>query len=122
MEFVGSREIALLAAAFVMLSGHTAQSAECGVIGQVIGLCKAVDDLDQRLADVTKTVHQLGEDAIKAVPGERWLQIIDDLNSGDQQKRAKAQAYLSSVAGVKIQDTGDITNYALSVGFDFDEN
>jgi hypothetical protein len=122
MTFLRSSCWLFLVTAFCLTDVHSAASADCGWLGQQIGICKAVDDLDKRLEDITKTVAKLGDDTLKAIPGERWLRIIDDLNSGDAVARGKAQAYLSSVAGVKILNASDIANYALSVGFDYDES
>src|SRR5260221_9923790 len=34
---------------------------------------------------------------VRAVPGERYLQLIDDLNSGDSNKEKRAQAFLKQL-------------------------
>jgi hypothetical protein len=104
-------QICFFAALSFLYINHSARASDCGWGGQFLGVCHSVDELDNRLAQLSIDVKAIASDATKAIPGERWLRIIDDLNSGDPSARQKAQAYLSSVAGLKIQDASDITNY-----------
>jgi hypothetical protein len=53
--------------------------------------------------------------AIRAVPGERYLQLIDDLNSGDPQRVTKAQSFLTQLGHF---DPRIDWNATVSFGFD----
>jgi hypothetical protein len=94
-------------------------AADCGLLGKWLGICEAVDRLDKRMEETAKLAEKTAQAAIAAVPGERWLRLIDDLNSGDQDKKSKAQKFLMSVAGVKPEDIND---FEFSMAIDFDES
>jgi hypothetical protein len=66
----------------------------------VSDLGKAETDLNARIDDTQKTIANIGQGAVRAVPGERYLQLIDDLFSGDDAKKKKAQDLLRNLAGI----------------------
>ena len=92
--------------------------ADCGFLGKIIGICESVDRLDKRLEATANLAAKTAQAAITAVPGERWLRLIDDLNSGDPDKKDKAQKFLASVAGIQKED---INAFEFSIGYDYDE-
>jgi hypothetical protein len=55
--------------------------------------------------------------AIRAVPGERYLQLIDDLNSGDPARVGKAQQFLSQLGHFDPTKV----NWEATVSFGFNE-
>jgi len=74
---------------------------------------KTRDELTKQIAETRKTFAQVSQDAIKAVPGERYLQLIDDLNSSDPAKKKEAQRFLLSLAHVDLS-----VPYRATVWFD----
>jgi hypothetical protein len=74
------------------------------------------DDMNRQLEETRKMAKSAADTAIRAVPGERWLQIIDDLNGADEGRRAAAQSFLKDVARI---DVG--AKYEVSVWFEFDD-
>jgi len=56
--------------------------------------------------------------AIRAVPGERYLQIIDDLYGNDDDKRTKAQQFLTRLGNL---DKNATINWVGTALFSFDE-
>jgi hypothetical protein len=56
--------------------------------------------------------------AIRAIPGERYLQIIDDLNGTDEKKRTEAQQFLTRLGNLDKNATIAWTGTAL---FSYDE-
>jgi hypothetical protein len=59
-------------------------------------------DLNQQISETRKTFAEVSQGAIKAVPGERYLEIIDDLNGPDAEKKKRAQDFLKSLAHVDL--------------------
>jgi hypothetical protein len=53
---------------------------------------------------------------VRAVPGERYLQLIDDLNSGDPAKVTRAQAFLK-----QLGHFDPAVNWEATIAFGFDE-
>ncbi len=70
----------------------------------------AVSDNAVRAVDA-----RMGE-FVRAIPGERYNQLIDDLYGEDQGKKERAQAFLTRLAGLKLD-----ANYQVSAAFGFDE-
>jgi hypothetical protein len=93
----------------------SAQASGCGWLGGILGVCKAIDDANDRLDSMTKVVDANAKAAIRAVPGERYNQLIDDRNSGDKEKVAQARAFLTRLAHLDPE-----AQYQVSLRFSFD--
>lgn len=76
----------------------------------------AVGPLIQEIEELRKSALQAVNTVTLAVPGERYLRIIDDLNGADETKREAAKAFLKNLAHIDVD-----TAYELGVAFDFDE-
>lgn len=101
--------------ALILFVLGTSPAAACGWGGELLGVCDAVDVADENIRKLTEVVKQIGEATIRAVPGERYMQLIDDLNSGDKDKAAAARAFLSRLANVK-----EDTEFQAVVNIEFD--
>lgn len=88
-------------ALFLLVASLQAARADCGFVGGLLGVCEAIDVANLRIAELQKALVETADKAIRAVPGERYLQLIDDLNGTDAEKREKAKAFLENLAGVK---------------------
>jgi hypothetical protein len=75
-----------------------------------IALQKELDETRKALADSVNVMS-------RTMPGERYLRLIDDLNSGDEKKVAAAQAFLKSLAHIDAS-----LQYEMVVNYDFDTN
>ena len=83
------------------------------------------DDLNERLKALEKQSDQwrqlaktTSEMAIRAVPGERYLQLIDDLNNTkNPEKRQAAQEFLKSLGHFD-----PAASYVVSVAYGFDDS
>lgn len=80
----------------------------------VHGFNKLNGRVDKYVNQTLEVVDRRMGDVIRAVPGERWLQLVDDLNGPDEKKREAAQDYLKNVANI---DPG--SSYEMSVAFGF---
>ncbi|WP_054031212.1 hypothetical protein [Desulfatitalea tepidiphila] len=69
----------------------------------------------RQMEETRTAVKEISYAAIKSVPGERYLQLIDDLNSRDETKRTAAQQFLKSLAGIDPK-----IDYKVSVWFVYD--
>ncbi len=74
---------------------------------------KKANDTANRALDVAS---QRADDLIRAIPGERYLRLIDALHGNDPKAREDAKAFLTSMAGVKPN-----ASYSVSMAFGFDE-
>lgn len=70
------------------------------------------NELKTQIEETRGMVKQVSDNAIRAVPGERWLQLIDDLNSEDDATRTRAQDFLRRVGKIDIDN-----NYEASIWF-----
>jgi len=116
-----------LAFAVVLFVTIASASAHSSLLGW-LGLQKSVDDVNAKVDQVQsalqhemdetrKTVAASIDEVTKSVPGERYLRLIDDLNSKDTAKVQAAQDFLKSLAHI---DT--TVAYKLVVAYDYDEN
>ena len=62
-----------------------------------------------------ETVSQSLDMLSRTVPGERYLRLIDDLNSQDQSKVDAARAFLKKLANIDVD-----VPYVLSISFKYD--
>ncbi|MGO7605167.1 hypothetical protein ACC718_17975 [Rhizobium ruizarguesonis] len=114
-------ELFLLSAVFVGIS-TTSVRADCGL--DLLGICKAanqstekaVEGLKKEMEDTRKAALLAVDTAVRSVPGERYLRLIDDLNSGDPARAAAARAFLKSLANIEPD-----ADYQLTVSYDFDQ-
>lgn len=97
--------------------------AAVGVVGGVValgGLGYAVKKTSDKIAGVgelaVKAVDTRMGEMVRAIPGERYNQLIDDLYGDDEDKKARAQAFLTRLAGLDFNST-----FQVSAGFAFDE-
>lgn len=61
---------------------------------------KAMAALKEESQAWRKTTVEAAEAFVRAVPGERWLQIIDDLHGADEAKKKEAHAFLKSLMNI----------------------
>ncbi|WP_284448009.1 hypothetical protein [Pseudoxanthomonas mexicana] len=88
-----------------------------GVAGALgFGLKKVSDTADARISALQALLDQRSSDLIRAIPGERYLQIIDALNGPDPEKRKQAQAFLTKLGALKLD-----TSMMASASFGFSE-
>lgn len=71
--------------------------------------------LQKEIAETRKVAKATADAAIRAVPGERWLQLIDDLHSQNAEKVEAAQELVKRLARVDLDEA-----YAVSVWFGFE--
>lgn len=76
-------------------------------------LTQTEKDLNAKIDDTRKTLADVSQQAIRAVPGERYLELIDDLFSGDPAKKQKAQDFLRNLGGIDVS-----VQYEATVWFD----
>lgn len=94
----------------------SASAGNCGFVGKIAGVCAAIDAADRELQEMRKMLDATARAAIQAVPGERYLQIIDDLNSGDKDRVDRARAFLT-----RLMHVNPAITYQATVRFSFDE-
>lgn len=82
-----------------------AAAADCGFIGRLIGVCAAVESAQEEIKQLRGQVKETADAAIRAVPGERYLQIIDKLYSADLKQVEEARALLLRMANVEKDAT-----------------
>jgi hypothetical protein len=86
------------------------------------GCDNPLDGLSQMLSGESAEWRALAQvqaqGAIRAIPGERYLQIIDDLNGPDPVKRKEAQDFLLRLGHL---DRDPNTNWYATATFGFDE-
>lgn len=96
------------AMALLLATVPTAALADCGW-WDPLAACKAAEEaasaadafgamVDQKIGEVLKQLDK----AVLAVPGERYLRLIDDLNDPNEQVRAGARAFLARLADVDV--------------------
>lgn len=85
---------------------------DCGFIGKMIGTCAAVSVADDRIGqaleilqkeiqDTREVAERAANAALRAIPGERYLQLIDDLNGPNLEQREAARSFLRNLANVE---------------------
>ncbi|MCP1852836.1 MULTISPECIES: hypothetical protein [unclassified Bradyrhizobium] len=114
MTFFATRNQAFFLALLLSLFSSPALSFS---LVEFLGLDKETKRLQDELDKTRADVKYIAEKAIRAVPGERYLQLIDDLHSGDPAKAEAARNFLRSLANIDPQ-----TTYKASVWFSFDPN
>lgn len=82
--------------------------------GAVLGL-GTVYAVGKKFESFQSMVDNQITNAIRAVPGERYLRLIDDLHGENKDAREKAQRFLSSLAGIKLD-----ADYEASMQFGYD--
>jgi uncharacterized iron-regulated protein len=60
------------------------------------------DEMAKQIQETRDMAKGAADTAVRAVPGERWLQIIDDLNGKDEAKVTAAREYLKKVAKIDL--------------------
>ncbi|RWE84207.1 MAG: hypothetical protein EOS63_03545 [Mesorhizobium sp.] len=85
---------------------------DCGVVGEVVGICDLVEKTDGQLRELREALEKTANAAIRAIPGERYLQLVDDLNGPDSAKATAARAFLAKLAGAKEGATYQATSNA----------
>lgn len=83
------KKLILVGALCVLLSG-------CN-LADMLGLNKEVD---KALAQVRETQAALVKLSYDVVPGAKWNQLVNDINSGDPELKARAQAFLKNVSQI----------------------
>ncbi|TIU31481.1 MAG: hypothetical protein E5W28_12970, partial [Mesorhizobium sp.] len=71
-----------------------------------------VEKTDGQLRELREALEKTANAAIRAIPGERYLQLVDDLNGPDSAKATAARAFLAKLAGAKEGATYQATSNA----------
>lgn len=108
--------VAGLCVGMVVLAGPATAWDPFGLKGIQAQIDSARRQFETEMAETRSTVAHAVDIISKSIPGERYLRLIDDLNSSDHSKVRAAQSFLTNLANL------DVTKkYSVVVAYDFDE-
>jgi len=67
------------------------------------------EKLNKQIDETQELAEKTAKAAVLAVPGERYLQIVDNLNGSDPVKRQAAISFLENLAGKNLQNNFEVT-------------
>lgn len=72
-------------------------------------LSETREQLQKQINETREVAKTVAEAAIKSVPGERYLQIIDALHGQDENKKREAQRFLKSIANIDVESPLEVS-------------